>query len=471
MTDFKVGDRVRNAEAEIKATAIRAIRVEIVRPVEETWDEVGPLLRTLAKATPKLLNAALDARVAIEIAGREAVKAKIAPKARANSGDGLAYQAVLRAVESLRAWGLRKKHPFATLEVPGGMSSAIGRAASQAFARRDQERARFASERILVRAAETGLAHDERGIVLSLQLRPHGRVKLATTHSWGSHRQTLDGIVSGAIPHGDCKVQYDERRHKWYALLSYTSTIAVPPSCDPNKVMVVHRGARNALYLLSSGGERGLPFPGSKLLAQRRRLSARAREIKRTTTFERGSGSCGHGRSRRYEAYGAIQDTIARVTHTFCQQAAAFASAAAQRMGCGTIIIEDYGGIVEPEAEVRRVLDHGPLYQLKQCLVSRIEVDGLALREVPSAYVSSTCPRCETRDSGAHNWRTGVFHCRRCDFARPADWVAAYWMLSLGKADMTVWTERMARERALADSLRRNNSRRTEQTTGASDHG
>ena len=254
--------------------------------------------------------------------------------------------------------------------------------------------------------------------------------------------------------HGDCKIRYDDRRNKWYALLSYEAPDPVPLAVDPRRVLAVHRGSRNALYLLASTGERGLAFPGSKLLAQRRRLSARMREIRRSSEFERGSGSKGHGRSRRYESYSALEDKLARVTHTFCQQAAAFAAATAERLGCARVVIEDYGGIVEDDADVRRVLDHGPLYQLKECIGHRMEKDGRTFDEVPSAYISSKCPRCEQFDSGAHNTRTGIFHCKNCIFERPADWVAAYWMLTSSGADMSVWTERMKREREFAERLK-----------------
>lgn len=436
-------------------SVIRAIRLELTKPLDEPWETVGPLMRILAKATPKLLNAAYDARIAIEVAGKDAVKGKIAPDAKAGSGDGLAYQAVLRAVERLREWGKKKKHPFGELAPPGGMSSAIARAASQAYARRDQQRPHFASERILVRAAETGLSTDGRGVVLGVQLRSPGRQYFAVAHSWGTHRETLDGIVSGQIDHGDCKIQWDERRHKWYALVSYTALERVVPGLDPANVLAVHRGARNALYLLSSTGERGLPFPGSKILAQRRRLSARMREIRRSSEFERGSGSKGHGRSRRYETYSALEDKVARVTHTFCQQAAAFAAFTAARLGCGTIFIEDYGGIgPDKDVHVRRVLDHGPLYALKQAIEHRAERDGIALKEVESAYISSKCPRCVTLDAGAHNHRTGIFHCKVCEFSRPSDWVAAYWMLSNGGGDMGPWHEKLRRERDFGDMLR-----------------
>jgi transposase len=180
------------------------------------------------------------------------------------------------------------------------------------------------------------------------------------------------------------------------------------------------------------------------------------REIKRSSQFERGSGSKGHGRSRRYETYSALEDKIARVTHTFCQQAAAFAAETAKRLGCGTIFIEDYGGIgPDEDVQVRRVLDHGPLYALKQAVEHRAERDGIALKEVESAYISSKCPRCETLDAGAHNHRTGIFHCKVCEFSRPADWVAAYWMLSNGGGDMGPLHERLRREREFAATATR----------------
>lgn len=435
---------------------IRAIRIELARPQPpDSWESFGPTMHALAKATPKLLDAAYDARIAIDVAGRDAVKERIAPDAKAQSAEGLSYQAVLRAVERLREWGAKKYRPFASLEVPGGMASAISRAAGQAYGRRDQGRVRFSSERVLVRAAETSIAKDDRGYVLSVALRSRGRVRFAVARSWGSHADTLAAIVRGEIEHGDCKLQYDERRKKWYGLLAYEAPDPVPMSVDPARVLAVHRGARNALYLLSSTGARGVSLPGSKLLAQRRALQARMRDAKRIGAFELGGGAKGHGRTRRMERYSQLEDKLARVTKTFCQQAAAFACESAKRLGCGMILIEDYGGI-EPDEDsaIRRILDHGPLYALKQAIDHRCEKDGLTLREVPSAYLSTQCPRCLEIDPRSHNVRTGMFRCRVCVFERPADWVAAYWMLQAGGADMRVWRERLDRERELADKLR-----------------
>ncbi len=449
----KIVDAPKGPEDKKPAVLVRAIRLELAKPLSESWETAGPLMRTLAKATPKLLNTALDARIAIEVAGRDAVKDKIAPKAKANSADGLAYQAILRGIDRLREWGEKKKHPFANLEVPGGMASAIARAASQAYARRDQQRPHFASERILIRATECEIESDEKGTILIIKLRSIGVTRFAVRHSIGTHRETLAKIVSKELPHGDCKIQYDKERKKWYALIAYETPIPQPIPVDMSRVLVVHRGVRNALYLLSSTGE-CKAVPGGKFLHQRRMLQARMRSARKISEFERGNGSKGHGRTRRYESYSILEDKLARVTHTFCQQTAAFISEMAKRWGCGLVVIEDYGGI-EPHktAELRRVLERFPLYELKQCIAHRLEKDGISLIETPSAYISSTCPRCGQSDPRWHNTRTNTFHCGACPlddrFERPADWVASYWMLTNSGADMTIINKLIRQNEAL----------------------
>ena len=223
---------------------IRAIRLELAKPLDERWETVGSCLRTLSKVTPHLLNAALDAKIAIEIAGREPVKAKVAPNAKAASSDGLAYQAVLRKIERLREWGAKKNHPFASLEVPGGMASAIARVAAQAYARRDQEPSRFAAEIVFVRASETKVSADVNGHTLTVKLRSAGTVRFAIRHSWGTHRETLDDISSGKIPHGDCKIKWDERRKKKFRCLDKIFAPVLPgPICSGDNCSMARWGS------------------------------------------------------------------------------------------------------------------------------------------------------------------------------------------------------------------------------------
>lgn len=439
-----------------RASMVRAIRLELVKPLSESWEEVGPLLRTLAKVTPKLLNAAHDARVAIEVAGRDAVKARIAPDAKASSPDGLAYQAVLRKADAMRDWGAKKKHRWGSLDVPGAMASAVSRAASQAFAQRDKPgrggQTSFASERVIVRGDGVTVWQDDRGgAVLGLKLRPKGSVDFAVAHSFGSHRDTLNAIADGTIHHGDAKLQWDERRRKWYALLSYDAPERVHPSADPDNALIVHRGVRNVVTLLATTGPSKF-LPGAKFVAQRRALQARMRDAKRISVDELGDGAKGHGKQRRYSHYDSLEGKLSRVTHTFCQQVASFVVSRAIEWGCGTVVIEDYGGI-EPNEDpsLRRVLDRFPLHELKLCIASRCERDGIALVETASAFISTECPRCRHCEPGNHVRRTGMFRCRRCVFERPADWVAAFAMGVGSGVDMSLWRERLERERKVAE--------------------
>lgn len=447
---------------------IRALRLELAKPLDERWDVIGPLLRRLAKATPILLNAALDACIAIELAGKPAVKSALEKRAESlgldvsvpESRDGIVYPAVNIKAAELRVWAEKKKAPLAQLEVPGGIASAVQRAASHAYGRRDQEPPRFASERVVVRAQETKLTKDGDGVVLSLTLRPRRPkeeepklptvVRFAIRHSWGAHRETLDKLVSGEIKYGDCKLQWDERRSKWYALVSYELPPPERKPVDAAKVLSVHRGVRNALFMVSSGGERYVALPGWKYVGQRRKLQARMREMRSVGAPERGQGAKGHGRDRRFESHSALDDKLARATHTFCQQAAAFVVTTAIRMGCGVVLIEDYGGIQPSDnPHLRRVLDRFPLYELKQSIAHAAQKAGLTLREGPSEYVSSTCPTCAHEDVRQHNIRTNVFHCKHCKFERPADWVAAYWLLRHDGASKHI-DQQLQRARMLA---------------------
>lgn len=453
---------------------IRAIRLELTKPLSEPWETAGPLLRLLSAATPKLLNEAYDALVACRVAGSQAVKAKVAPDTEGASPQALAYQATLRAIDSLREWGEKGKpndsarRRYAGLEMAAGSVAAISQAAAQAHARRDQKRVSFASQRVLVRAQESRFSEDENGYTLEVKLRPQGRIRFACAHSWGSDAETRAKIASGEYKRGDCKLQYDDERRKWYALISYEMPDAEPsPDLDAKRVLVVHRGIRNALFPICSTAQHCKPFPGNTIVWRQRALRCRMRDARRGASEELGEGAKGHGRARRMQRYGVLEDKLARVNHTWCQQAAAWVANLAILRGCGTVVIEDYGGIAPAETrELRRVLDRFPLHELKTSIKNRLESvvrkDGsrtsIAMQEVRTAWISSKCPRCfdvlghvEPSD---HNVRTNVYHCRHCGYERDADFVAAYWMLRESGADIGPWDRKFELERKLAGVVR-----------------
>lgn len=416
---------------------IRALRVELARPLGSTWEDVGPLLHRLRRLTPKLVNAAMDVRIAVDVVGAKAVKAAVAPDAKAGSPEGISYQGVLRQVDRLRNWKPKNKKepPYADLNLPGGMMSQIARVANQAFARRDQGRQHFESDVILVRKQETKVSKDDKGVRLTVKIgggRTRGTVSFGLRHSHGRHQDILERLASAQIEHGDCKLKWDERRRKWYGLIAYKQPVESSPALDASKVLAVHRGMRNAVYLLPGDGSAPRALPGFKFLAQRRMLQARLQQVRKISAFERGDGAKGHGVDRRMAAQESLDGKLGRVTHTFCQQVAAFVAATAIQRGCGKIVIEDFGGM-----EVDRFVGRFPWHELKQAIASRLEREGIEIVEGPAEYISQTCPNCERTDPASHNTRTGVFHCRVCQLDRPADFVASFWLLAHSGVDMT----------------------------------
>jgi len=440
------------------STVIRQLRIEIARPVEGTWDELGTLLRTQRRIMAQLLRAGMDARIACGVVGAETAKASVAPKAAGASAGTVVYQAIKAALGKIQG-GKWREECRPALDLPGGMLSALAQRVTQSYPKRPSFNS---AQPVPIRKQEIRLAivKDETAgaserVVLDVKLTSEGRTRLYARPAKGTHWHLLKQIARGEIPHGDCKLILDEHRRKWYALLAYERPIEERPLVDTSRALIVHRGIRNALTLMSTTGDVRYE-PGAKLFAQLRQIEARMRDTRSISAATLGAGACGHGKARRYEHYDALANKRARVVHTFCQQMGAFVVRCAIEWGCGRIIIESYGGIGPDEAAaVRRALVRFPLHQLKAEIKNALQAGGFAEAEECSAeYISATCPACGNQDLRQHNSHTGTFHCRACELERPADFIAALHMLRRSGADCSLWDERMKKYERLRQALR-----------------
>lgn len=417
-------------------TITRALRVEIVKPLNHGgWDEVGARLRALRTITHRVMQGVFVACCAAQLAKRDKPDA---PHIRT-----VAYQAAARELSELQEWAKTKKGDNAVacilseIEVSSALQLGLASAGYAGFAKwaKDRQRNKMPEWRhgapIEIAGAGVALTLDGKGIVLSLALDPgkSERYDFAVKCGKGVHYGRVLELARGEKKPGAAKVVYDERQKKWFAFLSYTEERPTPPSsCDQRRVLVVHRGRRNALTLMPDDGPPRM-ISGAKIMATKKRLAARRQEMQRISRCERGSGVHGHGRKRRYEAPDALAEKEARAVRTWCQQMGSEVARTCLRLGIGRICIEDYGGI-QPDGDTR-YLGQFPFYQLKQSIEWAAAKAGLDVFDVPSEYISSTCPACGNADTAQHNTRTGVFHCAReaCGFERQADWIAAFNML------------------------------------------
>jgi IS605 OrfB family transposase len=443
----------------------RALRVEVIKPLNKTWDEAGARLRALRTIAHRVQQAVFLACCAQERAQRKAGGAKAAKLVGIDGPRTEAYRVAAEEIEAIRAWAKSKledkqdgavMRELATLEISSALQLGMCGAGFAGFVKWSKDKQRNAMPEwrrgapIIVAGAGVKVSFDGKGIVLAVKLDPSSaeRHVFAIKCGHGSHYGRVKDMADGTVAVGETKIVYDERQKKWFAFISYTRAKALPPvSCELTKVLAAHRGVRCALTMLSSDG-RKYEISGASMLARKRRLVARRRDAKRISRCERGTGLAGHGNARRFSLPDSLESKEAHVVRTWCQQVAANVTKTAMRLGCGTVLIEDYGGIEQTGDVVQRYLDRFPFYQLKQAIEWACRKAGLALVEVPSEYISTTCPMCGNADLAQHNHRTNMFHCRGCSLERGADHVAA--MNLLKRVDAAAeWVLKLRKENQL----------------------
>jgi len=396
------------------------------------------------------ITAAVMGRV-VTVVSQKAAKQILVPNVRGESADTLVYQSILSALRKIKEnrWSPEARP---ALELPGGMLSALSRRVMQSY---DKRPSFGGVQPIPVREAETTVRLEDGKVVLTLKLTSNNVVTLALRPSKGTHWHTLREIAAQRVTHGDCRLVLDPHKKKWYAILAYEAEAKTVSERTEGRALIVHRGTNNALTLLTTDG--GFSYvSGSKLLKQLRVNEARTRDMRSVSGAELGRGSHGHGKDRRYAHYQKDKLRASRdnIVTTWCQQMAHHICKLAARHGCDRLVIEDYGGI-EPHTDqhLRRVLFRFPLYELKKCIKNVAEIRSLTLLEVPSEYISTSCPACGNEDFRQHNVHTGVFHCRACDYDRGADFVAALNMLKRSKLDTSVWDARLRAVKRLTKEL------------------
>jgi transposase len=438
-----------------KEVLARTLTCEIAKPLNRTWDELGSTLRGLAAVAHRCIQAStLEYAHALQ-------------SGRKPNG----YEAGKMEVDSFLEWvtthkDAKVKERFAALiegGVPGGTVSAWDQIAKQSVQRWLKERrsTRLPSmgkgAPVALRRAELDITLEDNRPVLSMTLDPgrkQGKIKVALMTTKGPHWSLLRQVAAGELEMGGAKILTKDGK-KWMVLLSVFAPKTPAKDVDQQKALVVHRGMHNFITCMSTEGHFRKLIRGNKLRAQKQSLAARRRDMGMVSPYERGDGAKGHGRDRRFDAVSRIEDLEARVVKTACQQAASAVVELAKLQGCGSIVIEQYGGIgPDEDRNVRRFLPRFPYYQLKAAIDWACKKSELALVEIEQEYISCTCPRCNVTDTAAHNTRTGIFHCRACSFHREADFVAALHMLRRSGFNPDTWNKRLKQEEDLAAALR-----------------
>jgi IS605 OrfB family transposase len=445
-----------NAELKERRRLVATVSAELVKPLGgDTWEGVGARLRDLRDASHRLLNAGVTACAitnasgrgdgkALGAAARAAVKEQI-ERERQDARQALDKEARKKGDDraALRATLERR----AVLSIPSAIEDFTARKAYQAYSdyrkhawRGDKSLPSFkGGAPIFFRDGDGAweIAKDGRNYTIAVKLLAGctGKVVFALGASGGSAFAHLRRMVEQppelGVKLGDCKIIYVPRKKKWFVRTSYSWNAPERPELDPARMIAVHRGIRSFLTWACEG-DVGVLADGRDVLARKAQFAAR-RSGYRAHKRELGRGAKGHGQSRRYETYHALDEVENNFIKTKCQQVAAAIVKLALVRSCGTVVIEDYSAReLADSAEnehLQRLIRQWPFARLKEAIAWACRREGLSLREVPAQYESVTCPECHHVDAESDKGG-GSFECTECGLKRNVDAVAAWNMLN-----------------------------------------
>jgi hypothetical protein len=399
---------------------ITVVSVDLVRPLEAEWEQVGPVLHRIRNVAHRCLNASIRRCALIETTGEKVAFAT----------------ATYRTVGEL----LKKEQEYCPdLSVSSAIQVAWSKSAADKYV--SMRKAMWKGEMslpsykrgapIMLAVANWDFERDDKGYRLRVKLmagRAPWNVFAAVAEGGGAHGQ-LRMLLSGEATRGDLKIVYDERRKRWTARLTLKRPMPVPLPLDPTRVLSVHRGMRSFITWATSEGATDILDGGEQVLAFKDQMHRRRRGW---YAHKKSASKRTHGRGyfRRYQMYRELEDKEANFVDTKCKQLAARVVSLAVKHGCGKVIIDDWsaselGDAVEAKDGAYKawLVRRWPFAQQKQAIEQALLKIGLVLEVVPSAYESQTCPSCGHVDAKSDGGR-GTFCCTACGFKRHVDSVA-----------------------------------------------
>jgi transposase len=407
------------------------LKAELVKPTDPglKWQVIGARLHAMRKETAHALNETLSG---LYVARGLDVDTSLQTLAYQMVGDvfkerGVETMGAMRSVVAQVAFQAFRRY---LRETRAGITRSMPsfRSKTPVFFRQDQ----WSFNR---RALPNGDGKPREAYVLGFRLTKDDPVMEFVLGVTGgnAHSEARKLLEAGtAYKTGDLKLKFDERKRKWFAILSYSKP---KPDFVRGNLFAVHRGMHHMLYGLDES-ERGTPiFRGEDVRVLKLQMKKRARDLGRHRP-ELGTGAHGHGVRRRDAALIRLRDKEERFTETKMQQAAAAMVRAALSVGAGTIVVEDYSTIddaaIDETTEIGWLAKRWPWYLQDQANRWAATKAGLEVLAVPSQFISRDCPNCGARCEDADNKR-GTFTCPKCDYKRPIDYVNGLHMMRRAK--------------------------------------
>jgi putative transposase len=244
------------------------------------------------------------------------------------------------------------------------------------------------------------------------------KVALAVKDSY--QKAIVDRVINGEYKLSMSKLIKDKRKKKWFLNLAYTFT-PEKETLQENKILGIDLGVKIPAMLAISDNKFFRESVGSseEITNFQKQVTARTKSLQRQRKWC-GEGSIGHGTKTRIKPIEKLSGKIKRFKDTKNHNWSRYIVEQAIKNNCGTIQMEDLSGI----AEENTFLKTWTYYDLQQKIKYKAEEKGIKIVMINPYKTSQRCSKCG-RIHKDNRETQEKFKCVECGFETNADWNAA----------------------------------------------
>jgi putative transposase len=392
----------------------QAVRYQIIKPVDSTWDELGKILRDLSYMNTKMCNGAIqlywewdkfrikhkeeygvypDSKELFGCSHQNHVYRQLRlmfPEiASLNTSQANQYAKKRWTTDLPEIRRLHKSIPYFKLGTP----IQIG---NQNFTLHGDGKDYLIDVTLLGKEAEKG------------------RYSLLIDAGDGSKKSIFHRLLDKTYKQGAMQIVYNKRKKKWFCIVTYTFTQELNKELQRDRVMGIDLGVVNAIYWAFNYSLKRGAIGGGEIDSFRKRVEARRRDMLRT------AGVAGHGRKRKMQPTDKLAEKISNFRDTINHKYSDRIVDIALANKCGIIQMEQLEGISEDNL----FLKNWTYFDLQNKIIYKAVREGIIVRLIDPKYTSQTCSDCGNKDP-QNRENQATFHCTVCGYDANADYNAA----------------------------------------------
>jgi len=397
----------------------KTLRLQIIKPMDTTWDVLGELLRDLRYNSAKICNRVIQLCYENENI-RKMHKELYGETPKDTDIYGMSFQ----------GWLYQKIRD----EFPEIASTIISQTIQYAYKRWRTAKKDILSLKqsipsfkldtpISIYNQSYRIENDGDNWTITTNLLPAQKEKqykyTLLIHSGDNSKITiLKRLIDGEYKQGAMQIVQD-RKKKWYCLITYSFETKAEKELDDTKIMGVDMGIVNAVYWAFNDSLQRGKIEGGEIEQFRKQIQRRREELQRAIKWA-GDSRHGHGVKRALKPIEALREKERNARNMINHKYAKTIVEAAYSHGCGVIQLEDLSGINEEET----FLKNWSYFDLQEKIIYKAEEKGIQVIKINPEYTSQRCSECGYIDK-ENRKNQAEFKCINCGYEALADYNAA----------------------------------------------